>query len=362
VAKIRKQLIHGKPGYCIDFGLVNGKRIRRFSKSKREAATILKNFNDERSQIGFQWTGLDPRSKWTTLEVLSEIKECGLTVKEVWHAYQKTHPTNAGTTIKAALTEFLQVKGQSGRRSRYTEELARVLNRFAQGREERSISSVSAQELRSWLAGLDASQSTKQTLQNRVSSFFGWVYRQGYTKENPCEKLEKIRLDQADPEILTVKQCQTLIETTRETDPGFLPYFALALFQGIRPEECARLTAKNIDLRRDQITVSGEAAKTRNRRIVPLLHPALSILSECAKTRWFDWQTNFRRRRDAIRKAAKLKKWPKDVLRHTAASHFYNIYGMDEATKALGHSAAIMLRHYRAMQTKEETESWLELK
>jgi len=152
-----------------------------------------------------------------------------------------------------------------------------------------------------------------------------------------------------------------LIRTARETDPGFLPYFALALFQGTRPEECARLNAKDIDLEREQITVSGAAAKTRNRRIVPLLPPALSILSECPKPRWFDWQTNFRRRRYAIRKAAKLKKWPKDVLRHTAASHFYNIYGMDEATKALGHSAAIMLRHYRALQTKEETKAWLAL-
>jgi len=72
-----------------------------------------------------------------------------------------------------------------------------------------------------------------------------------------------------------------------------------------------------------------------------------------------DWKTNFRRRRTAIRKAAKIKHWPKDVLRHTAASHFYNIYGMDEATKQLGHSAAIMLRHYRQLVSKEETEDWL---
>ena len=362
MAKIRKELINGDVGYCVDFGLVNGKRIRRYTKSRREAGNILREFNDERLQIGVQWTGLEPRTKWETLEVLNEIKQCGLTVKEVWDTYQKTHLTNDGTTIEAALAEFLEVKGQSGRRSRYTEELARVLNRFAQGRKKRRISSVSAQELRSWLSGLDASQSTKQTVQNRVSALFGWAYRQEYIKENPCEKLERIRLDQADPEILTVNQCKGLIEAARQTDPGLLPYLALALFQGIRPEECARLTVKDIDLKREQITVSGEAAKTRNRRIVPLLSPALSILSECPKTQWFDWQTNFRRRRDAIREAAKLEIWPKDVLRHTAESHFYNIYGMDEATKALGHSAAIMLRHYRQMQSKEETEIWLTIK
>ena len=357
---IRPIIKHGKPCFEIDFGIVAGKKRRRYEMNMRRARQAVREFENQRHRIGVQWAGLEPRTKWTTLEVLAEIKECGLTVKEVWDSYQKRQLTTPETTIEEALTEFLEVKDQSGRRSRYTGELARVLNRFAKGREKRHISSVSAQELRSCLGGLDASQSTKQTVQNRVSSFFGWAYRQGYTKENPCEKLEKIRLDQADPEILTVKQCQTLIQATRKTAPDFLPYFALALFKGIRPEECARLTAKDIDLEREQITVSGKAAKTRNRRIVPLLPPALSILNQCPKTRWFNWKTNFRRRRDAIRKAAKLKKWPKDVLRHTAASHFYNIYGMDEATKALGHSAAIMLRHYRAMQTKEETQRWLQ--
>ena len=144
-----------------------------------------------------------------------------------------------------------------------------------------------------------------------------------------------------------------------------LAYFerspALALFQGIRPEECNRLKVEDIDLKRKQITVSGKAAKTRNRRIVPLLPPALAILETCSQKTWFNFQENFRRRRTAIRQAAGLTEWPKDVLRHTAASHFYNIYGMDEATKALGHSAAIMLRHYRKMQSKEESEEWLKI-
>jgi hypothetical protein len=34
---------------------------------------------------------------------------------------------------------------------------------------------------------------------------------------------------------------------------------------------------------------------------------------------------------------------------------------MDEATKQLGHSAAIMLKHYRQMISKEETEEWINI-
>ena len=126
----------------------------------------------------------------------------------------------------------------------------------------------------------------------------------------------------------------------------------------IRPEECQRLTDAAIDLERMTVTISGDAAKTRNRRIVTITEPAYRILEKTMKE---DYKVNFRKRLVVVRKAAKLKKWPKDVLRHTAASHFHNTYTMDEATKQLGHSPVVMLRHYRQMVTKQETEAWLEI-
>jgi len=360
MAKIRPIIKNGKPCFEIDFGIVAGKKRRRYEPSLRRARVILREFEDQRRHLGNQWAGLEPRSKWTILEILAEIRSCGLTIKEVWDTYRSNYLGKSGLLLPEAIEEFLANKSKTGLRPKYEAEIKRTFRRFVDEIGRKPISHISHIEVQAWLEKFE-SLSTRKTMQGRVSVLFSWAKRQGYINQNPFERIETVRINQADPEILTVKQCQTLIQATRQADPGFLPYFALALFEGIRPEECARLSAKDIDLEREQVTISGEAAKTRNRRIVPLLPPALSILSECPKTRWFDWQTNFRRRRDALRKAAKLKKWPKDVLRHTAASHFYNIYGMDEATKALGHSAAIMLRHYRAMQTKEETKTWLKI-
>ncbi|MDB4665510.1 tyrosine-type recombinase/integrase, partial [Verrucomicrobia bacterium] len=182
--------------------------------------------------------------------------------------------------------------------------------------------------------------------------------RQALIAQDPTTKLETIRIDQADPQILSIAQCRRLIQSAKEIDPDMLSYFALSLFCGVRPDECARLTKKDVDLKRGQIVISGEVSKTRNRRIITLLPPAERILS---KYTFGKFSVNFTRRRTAIKKHAKIKKWPSDVLRHTAASHFYNIYGMDEATKQLGHSAAIMLKHYRQMISKEETEEWLNI-
>jgi len=361
VGKIRSITKNGKSCYEIDLGQVGGRKRRRYAPSIRAARHVLKDFEHERLELGRRWGGLEPRTKWNVLEVLEEIKKSGLTIREVWDTYKVSYSERSAILLQAAVEEFLLNKSKAGLRPTYEAEIQRTLKRFSQDIGNKPICSISHSEICCWLEGFD-SPSTCKTMQGRVSVLFSWAKRQGFINQNPLDRLEVVKLDEAEPEILNVSQCKRLIQASVEHDPMFLPYFALALFQGIRPEECARLTAKDIDLEREQITVSGVAAKTRNRRIVPLLPPALSILNQCPKTRWFNWKTNFRRRRDAIRKAAKLKKWPKDVLRHTAASHFYNIYGMDEATKALGHSAAIMLRHYRQIQTKEETESWLELK
>ena len=46
-------------------------------------------------------------------------------------------------------------------------------------------------------------------------------------------------------------------------------------------------------------------------------------------------------------------------MRKTAACHFYNIYGLEKATEQLGHSAGVLLRVYREVVLKNETEKWL---
>ena len=358
MAKIREVIQNGKTTFEVDLGRVAGKRRRLFKPTERLAERTLKEQERKRKMLGNHWDELDFKSRWTTLEILEEMRDHGVTIAEVWETYQKTHLSHGKSTIEDAIADFLDIKVQAGRRGRYTEEMGRTLARFAQGREKRQLGSVGSGEIRSWIASFQGSAATRLTMQRRIKVFFAWAERQALIGQDPAAKLENIRVDQKTPEILTVAECRRLIQSARAIDPDMLPYFALALFSGVRPDECARLTKKDIDLKRGQIVISGEVSKTRNQRIITLLPPAERIFK---KYTFGKFAVNFRRRRTAIKKHAKIKKWPNDVLRHTAASHFYNIYGMDEATKQLGHSAAIMLKHYRQMISKEETEEWMNI-
>lgn len=53
------------------------------------------------------------------------------------------------------------------------------------------------------------------------------------------------------------------------------------------------------------------------------------------------------------------KVWPKDILRHTCASHWLAVVpDAQRIALQLGNSPAILLRHYRSIVTKEDAEKF----
>ena len=83
VGKIRHILKNGKNCYEVDLGLVGGKKRRRYIGNICAAREVLKSLENERLELGRQWEGLEPQSKWSVLEVLEEIKDSSLSVREV---------------------------------------------------------------------------------------------------------------------------------------------------------------------------------------------------------------------------------------------------------------------------------------
>ena len=52
----------------------------------------------------------------------------------------------------------------------------------------------------------------------------------------------------------------------------------------------------------------------------------------------------------------------RDCLRHTAATHMLNVYkSASEASLQLGNSNAVLMNHYKAIATQEQTNEFLNL-
>lgn len=357
--KIREVTKHGKRRFEVDFGRVAGQRKRVYQETVKEAERKLKVLENERKRLGELWGNLETRTKYGILEALRDIKKAGLTIHDVWKYYQEHHENTGGRTVKQAVEEFLEVKIEAGRRKRTIENSKQYLNSLLGPRMDRQLSSIRSDELRKWIHGVNGGDWARHTAKKRLTTFFNWSHKMGYIEVNPANRLESISIEHTTPEILSLGQCRDLVAAAHRIDQDMLVYLALALFLGIRPDECRRLPREAVNLDAMTVTIDARTSKTRNHRIVTINEPAYKILSTACKN--WDIISKYPYRLRALKKEAGIKKWPQDVLRHTAASHLYNIYGIKEATEQLGHSANVMLRHYRQMVTKDETKEWLEI-
>lgn len=354
--KIREVVTNGANKRIeVDYGIVEGKKRRSFHKTKAEAKGAIKLFTDDQKESASYWAQLSARDRIDAAKVLREVAAAGTTLREVWRFYQERQNVKTGITLAAAIKECIEAKKGSGVSGRYAFELENYLTQFEVDRGHFDVADISPSMIEAWFKGRKEAPATRQTGMNRLSALFSFCERKRYIVENPLKRVERVRVPHVKPEILSIDDCKALVSTAAKHDKGMLTYLGLALFCGIRPDEALRITKKDINLERGLVFMDAEKSKVRNRRIIELTEPAKRCLASGGAVP----VKNFKRRFNALRKQAEVNKWPHDALRKTAASHFYNLYGITKATEQLGHSAGVLLRVYREIVSNEETEAWL---
>ena len=150
---------------------------------------------------------------------------------------------------------------------------------------------------------------------------------------------------------LSNRQVRGLID---HCDDDLLGHLWLCLCLCLRRAEATKVD--KLTCRDNYLIVGAEAAKTKTRGVIPLLSGHTSY-----------WQRvqplpNLRKRMERLKARAGIVTWPRNAMRHTAASHWL-IYRQDEAKAAwhLGHSPTMLHRHYKALVTRRESEEFFAL-
>ena len=281
-----------------------------------------------------------------------------------WRRLRRDQPKVKAITLRAAVNACCDEKAASGRRSIYVHNLRQQLARFAKGREDAPLSSIGQNAVREWLAQFK-NLGTRATWMNRLSALFSWARRADYVTANPCESIERVRIETNPVECLTVEQCRNLLEWTRAERPRYLALLVLELLCGLRPDEAEKITWGDVDLAGGTVTIDASKTKVRTRRIVQLTDSAKAWLTEASRMKAELPVTDVsgRRHTRAMRERLGLKAWPVKLLRKTAAS--YLMAAWQDAGKVadqLGHSPAVLLKNYRALVKREEAERWLALR
>jgi integrase len=271
----------------------------------------------------------------------------------------KVTPENGGVedvAIKKVFDELIQSKRAGNRREVYVKSLSYYVSRFVDyAGAESKIGSVTSSQVEEFISSFTGY--ARQTWLNRISTLFSFAVRRGYVDRNPCDRIDRVRIDRNPPVILTVEQAKTLLLSCSTLCK---PYLVLGMFAGIRPDEIHRLDWSQINLDTATAKVDG---KTRQRRIVALEPVVIKYLKDHPiKTGPVAPSKETARRFKRKARACLGGKWTADILRHTAASYLLGKYqDAGKVAMQLGNSPKILLSHYHDPVTKEECEKFWNL-
>ena len=213
-----------------------------------------------------------------------------------------------------------------------------------------------------------ASRKTWNNFRADLHSFFSWCGdpQRRWISSNPVTPVVKFKISRGVPDVLTVQQSEELMQYVSSFKEGaMVPYFALALFSGIRTGEDGELQklanhadkGKLIDLKNGVIHIQPEISKTGQYRQVKirenlsrwLVRYPLPILPK-----------NHHSMIKAVRKHFKLTH---DVLRHTFFSmHIAAFDSVGRAALEGGNTEGIIRRHYLNMTSAKEGKRFWKIK
>jgi len=352
----------GQTVWVIDTRVAGKRFFRRFTVSQ-DAEDFASELREQRKREGAAGFAIPAALREQAIECAALLEPHGATIREACQWYEKhVLKYKASPTVSEIVEKLVADAVSAGRREKTTEDLRYRLGKFTKSFGARKLSEISIEELGTWANDSKLSARSRRHILTKLSQLYRYAERRGWCEKNIAAYITRPDVPDGEPGFLTVEQCAKLLECAPDQD--LTAYVVLSLFAGIRVAELRRLTWDKVKLEQGVIIIDGSVAKTKARRIIELHATARAWLATCGKrTGPVVEAVNFRKRLDALRKAAGLTKgWPENALRHTAATYTYA--ATQDAVRVaamLGHSVDVLHRNYRGLATAKDAERFFAL-
>lgn len=356
---IHKTKKHGRTYWVVDLRSVQ--KGRKFFADEKTAKEFAAGQNREIKLHGVSGASLSERDKLELFAAKEKLNPFGVSIMEAVDYYVRFHHAQKPKLIGRGVEEMIEAKRLAGLRPAYIEKISCVLRGFAQFFPEKYAHEINCADVERWLSASDWKPATRKYALKDVRTFFAYCLARNWCATNPAERVERIVIDDKPPSVLSVDQCRLLMKRAQKLEPSIIPFLALALFCGIRPDEIKRLGSIGGDVKRGLIEISGKASKTRQRRLVTINPTAAAWLRVNSKLPVVNLRRKLFRVRHDYTEGKRGKKtwsvvipWEHDILRHTAASMMFALYGASKTAMELGHSEQILFSHYRELVTEKD--------
>jgi hypothetical protein len=220
----------------------------------------------------------------------------------------------------------------------------------------RSLPDLRTAELDAWLGALTFAPKTKNGMRTILAACGNWAEGRGYLVKggSPFPAIMRYKETKDAVSIFTPENIASLLA---KADNTLRPFLALGAFAGLRMAELQRLDWSEIDLERGFITVAASKAKTRQRRLVPILDNLKLWLTPCKQAS--GPVCLHKRPQIAAARLCDGFAWQENGLRHSFISYRLAILH-DTARVALeaGNSPEVIFGHYRELVTPEAAAAW----
>jgi integrase len=335
---------------------------RKFFKTKAEAEAARLRQITLVERNGREAVGLPPRELSDFITAKKKLAEHGKTINDAAGFYldHLERVRRCKTTITELAAELLEAKRKDSRSEIYLNDLRNRLAIFCRDFGLQNVAAISSREISNWLRSVDGSPKTRANFRQNISVLFGYAADEGMIDVNPVLRVKKPKLVDKSPEIFSVDELSALLRAASTVAPDVVPLLAIGGFAGLRESEIKRLDWAEVNLQRNYIEVKADKAKTAKRRIIRIQPNLAQWLAPHAARSGTVAPVNGRKKLDRVRKAARLRRWLKNGLRHSFAS--YRLAATNDAATVaaeLGHSTSQMLYStYREVVLPEEAERY----
>lgn len=344
---------NGSIRWCVDYGVIAGKRKREFFGTEPEAAKALKAARRQAKLHGIHSVAMSLGERVRFTEAAKRLGDATIEQAVDFFLTHSKRVTEI-VTVEELVSRCIEAKLAQGRRKTLRRALRAMGNRLGS---DMLATDVSVSTVRAMLEGEPIAAKTQNNWLVNIHSIWKWGMDHGLTSRDPTIGIPRRDDDHGEIEFLSVEQVQKLFGSCPK---DLLAFHALGIFAGIRPEEIRRMTWADIRLEESSAIVRALSSKTRQRRVVELEPAAISFLGtgqgRIVRARFEKQLAEFRR--------SLGHPWPHDAMRHTYATFHFAFFRDERKLQAnMGHRSGQMLfAHYRALASTKEAAAFWELR
>lgn len=371
--KIRQETVivkgHDYKRWVVDLGVTQaGKRERRTFSSETKAQKFIRQYRKDQSRWAERQVVLERKIGEDAAKLSNEhlrdaitalgILRGGATLAEAakFFAEHTVLPGNK-RTVAELVEDFVQTKIAAGRRPDSIRDMRARLGVLSSDFQDTPVNEITALDLERWLDARSAKGVHRLNFRQVFQNFFNFGIKRGVCRINPATAIERPSINEKIPSILTPAAAGKLMFAAHNKSPEMVPYFAIAVFAGIRPTELRKLDWSCVDLQARRIRVVPETAKKRRMRYVDISENLLVWLIPYHRE---SGVIPFSRKYfDGIKREAGID-WAPDILRHCFGSYHLAKYNNAALTSLqMGHMRTdVLFNHYRDLVTGQDANAF----